>query len=82
MYTPNFNFYTIWSNIAFYAVLVLYMILRDKLPHEILYAFIINMILVGIMGNIIIAFKIKNITDLFGSNIETFKEILLINLFL
>jgi hypothetical protein len=82
MYSPNFNFYTIWSNIAFYSVLLIYSLFGKFLPAELLYAFIINMIIVGIMGNVIITFKIKNILEQYGSDQQTVKEVLMLNLFL
>ena len=57
----SFNYYTIWSNLLFYIVLGLYFITK-KLPIELMVMATVNMIVVGIMGNTLLATNLKNIT--------------------
>lgn len=47
----NFDYYTIWSNLLFYIILILHFII--KLPQQLILFAIVNMIMVGIVGNII-----------------------------
>lgn len=61
----NLVYYTTWSNILFYTVIILYLIsyLTSAfiIPDWLLYAVIVNIIAVGLIGNLLYCFNFGNI---------------------
>lgn len=63
----NFKYYTTWSNLLFYIVVLLYFISYASgyyiIPSWLLYAVIVNIIAVGIIGNILCSFNFDNVVN-------------------
>jgi len=60
----NLDYYTTWSNLFFYLILIISLVLRPMgrhLPGNLVVFAAVNMIMVGIVGNIIFNFNMPNI---------------------